>query len=432
MNTTEILWLILGAGVLCLGTATYLHRRKIPKKYKESTYSSKAAEQTPVPTNTLSKAVEQIRQIGLIEKDEFGAFYQPIMDQVYAYARAISGQSPEPFYFDALFKALRKRRATIFEFGSSEEDHSKRATWTYGLFAAISIRYVAALLQRYECTLKGQPVAGQLMTPSALIATQKTPHQEPKKVHQPNTLNLHLIDKVLPTKMIESMQHCGVYPSLVNAVTGHYFQPLNPFYRIIEDVERHLNGEPPMGEQTAFIQTLDVVLDSLSRNLFSKNTVHSLLFEGQSFLLIDRCMLWEIFRSYSVAEAAPLSKATFETALAKHLEIDSQLDAIIQYTVSVASADNAPVTLELRNMLALPYQKIPLYSPTKPIRIGREVINRNVLVGDRERETTADPSSQDDTTAPAVQPPSRESSQVKVTRTSREDPVVVSDLFRTT
>jgi len=262
------------------------------------------------------------------------------------------------------------------------------------------------------------------------LLEKKTRDQIPS-THVPNTLNIHLIDKILPANMIQTLANNGIYPALVNAVTGHYFQPLNPFYRILEDTERYVNGASAVAEHTVFQQTLDTVLDCIARNVFSKNQAESAIFEGQSYLLIDRCTLWELFRSYSVTESVVLGKTAFEITLSQQLGITSQLSSIINYTVHVVASDNAPVTIELRNMIALPYQKIPLYKPTKPKRIGREVVTRDVLVGDRESEITAPTSEQETDAAASPQTPSREGNQAKVARTSNDEPVAVGDLFST-
>lgn len=428
MIPSETLWLSMAGGVLCLGLATYLHKRKaIP----ESTLNKQTPE-APMhrpETQTHAPVEEGIRQMGLIQKDEFDAFYQPIIEQVRNYTRTLTGNDLDVDYFESAFKALRKRRSTIFEFGSSEADQGKRAAWTYGLFASLSIRHIASLLSRYHFHSRRQTIAPTLLTLEQLALLDKQPSDQTKAPHRPDTLNVHLIDKVLPANMIQTLADNGIYPSLVNAVTGYYFQPLNPFYRILEDVERYVKGAKAIDEETVFMQTLSVVLDAIASNLFSKNKADSPIFEGQSYLLIDRCILWEIFRSYSVAETAPLGKAAFEVTLSKQLGIHNQLTSIINYTVHVVGSDNEPVTIELRNMLALPYQKIPMYTATKPKRIGRAVVTRDVLVGDREVDTPVNaPEPQAEPTAPH-QPPSREGSQQKVTRASKEEAVVVGDLF---
>ncbi len=429
MISSETLWYTAVAGVLCLAMATFIRLKKTPTPAKSQPKGSETSQASGNSNQTANAAIENIRQIGLIQKDEFDAFYQPIIDQVEAYAKALTHQEIGRDYFEIVFKALRKRRSTIFEFGSSEADQSKRAAWTYGLFASLSIRHIAALLNRYTFHAGAKALAPSLLSLDQINTLEKRPANSATNAHKPNTLNLHLIDKVLPQNMIQTLDESGIYPSVVNAVTGYYFQPLNPFYQIIEDVERYVNTAEPLDETTVFKQTLDVVLDCIARNVFSKNRADSGIFEGQSYLLIDRCLLWEVFRSYSAAENDPLSKSAFEITLCQHLEISGQLTSIIHYTVSVVAPDNEPVIIELRNMLALPYQKIPLYSPAKPKRIGREVINRNLLVGDRELDTATQTSDSDQSPAAPDQPQSKVGNKERVTRTSNEEPVVVGDLF---
>ena len=67
---------------------------------------------------------ENIRQIALIEKDEFEKFYEPVIDRIQQYEHAIGSDSIPERYFETVYKALRKRRSAIFDYGSSEKDQS--------------------------------------------------------------------------------------------------------------------------------------------------------------------------------------------------------------------------------------------------------------------------------------------------------------------
>jgi len=432
--------LAVGAGCLALATWTILRRpksRSVPEIPSASENFKTLHKPAPTShkTNGTAKsgAHEPIRQIGLIQQDEYQAFYIPIMDKVSEYARATGKDAPDTNYYDALYKALRKRRSTIFEFGSSEADQRKRAAWTYALFGALSIRYLVSLLNQFTFRDQSdQTVEPALIPLGTLKGLDRRPIESATSHYQRNILNLHLIDKVLPPAMIRTLSGSGIYPTLVNSVTGHYFQPLNPFYQIIEQVECFLRDGGQFDEQTVFDQTFAKVIDAIEQNVYNKNSLHSTIFEGASYLLVDRSILWELFRAYSVAETAPLGKTAFEIRLCNALGIQDQLESIILYTVLVSATESAntePVTIELRHMLALPYQKIPLYRPTRELRIGRKVMNRNLHVGDRAIASSEDPKHA--TSAPQGSDQSRpkEGSKERGSRTSNEEPVAVGDLF---
>ena len=50
---------------------------------------------------------ERIRQIALIEKDEFQTFYSPVIQKVEDYERVL-GEELDRQYFETIYKALRK------------------------------------------------------------------------------------------------------------------------------------------------------------------------------------------------------------------------------------------------------------------------------------------------------------------------------------
>jgi len=54
--------------------------------------------------------------------------------------------------------------------------------------------------------------------------------------------NIHLIDKVLGSSVIDQLAKAGIYPFVVNAVSGFYHERINPFYSIIEQVESFVSG----------------------------------------------------------------------------------------------------------------------------------------------------------------------------------------------
>lgn len=94
--------------------------------------------------------LEQIRQIGLIQQDEFEALYMTIITTAGQYALVLGELATDPSYFEILFKTPRKRRSAIFEFGFSEADQGKRTAWTFSLIVSLSIRHTLASLNRYD------------------------------------------------------------------------------------------------------------------------------------------------------------------------------------------------------------------------------------------------------------------------------------------
>jgi len=327
---------------------------------------------------------EKIRQIGLIEKDEFEGFYLPIIGTVNRYLEIVTGQHVEQTYFDIVYKALRKRRSAIFEFGSSERDQKHKALWTFALFCAVSVRYVVTVCQDHEFKKQGEVVNPYLLTLKAL-GDCDVRRVDSNNVFEPGTSQIHLIDKLLDASVISQFEKAGMYPFIVNAVSGFYSERMNPFYGIIEQVEAFQRGTDT-SEESLFMQNLECVLGLIENNTFSINTNHSLAFEGMTYLLVDRNFLWELYRGYAISEGQPLGKKDFEERLCKTLNIAKSInkDTVFTFTLDADKLDESQekIQLELRNMVALPYKVVPYYRPRDKRKIKKHALQRDIVVGD--------------------------------------------------
>ncbi len=331
---------------------------------------------------------ERIRQIALIERDEFETFYNPVIQKVEDYERVL-GEELDRHYFETIYKALRKRRASIFEFGSSEKDQETKALWTYAIFCALSIRHIISSYQAFEFSRSGIAVSPFLLTLNDIAACGKRGGGGRNRFC-PNSLNIHLIDKVLSPQTIERFSKAGIYPFILNSVSGFYQERINPFYSIIEQVESHMNGER-LNAASVFQQTMKVLLTLIEQNTFSKNSKDAFVFEGTSYLLIDRNFLWELHRGYAISENCPLGKKAFEAMLSQVFELGKQLDRTAIYTVktneNIMDDSQKSVVIELRNMVALSYKAVPYYQPSDRKRIQRSTLQRNVAISDTDRGT---------------------------------------------
>jgi len=326
---------------------------------------------------------EKIRQIGLIEKDEFERFYLPIIEAVNHYFEIVAGQHVDQDYFDIVYKALRKRRSAIFEFGSSERDQKHKALWTFALFCAVSVRYVVTVCQDHEFKKEGEVVNPYLLTLKAL-GDCDVRRVDSNNGFEPGTSQIHLIDKLLDANVIGQFEKAGMYPFIVNAVSGFYSERMNPFYGIIEQVEE-------TSEESQFVQNLECVLRLIENNTFSINTNHSLAFEGLTYLLVDRNFLWELFRGYAISEGQPLGKKDFEERLCNALNIDKSInkDTVFTFTLEADKLDESQerLQLELRNMVALPYKAVPYYRPRDKRKIKKHILQRDIVVDDIGRDS---------------------------------------------
>ena len=334
---------------------------------------------------------EKIRQIALIEKDEFDRFYQPLIEKVLQYMTAI-GAAVDQHYFETVYKALRKRRAVIFEHGASERDQKNKALWTIALFSAISIRFIVTQCQANSIRVNGETINPFLVSLETLATSDVQRHQSESRF-QPGISRLHLIDKLLEPDLIAQFERAGIYGFVINAVTGYYHERLNPFYSIIEQVEAHMVGVEP-SEEANFKQTMKMVLTLIERNTFTKNTQHSFVFEGMSSLLIDRNFLWELYRNYVVASTQPFGKKDFEATLNKVYHLGSRLEknSIFTFPLEEGNLDESQekFALELRNMVALPYKAVPYYRFTDRKKIKKRVLQRDIVNSDVSRDSFED------------------------------------------
>lgn len=385
MSNLDYTWIGIGTGLILVFAAFVCSKRSKSIDHKDASSSEKDSIQKSFVSST--SAQENIRQIALVEKDEFEKFYCPVIENIRRYEQLITGEILSQSYFDTVYKALRKRRSAIFEFGSSEQDQDKRALWTFALFAAISIRFIAYRLSEYEFTLHQQNLDPKLLQFSSLSQcnVQKT---NVNSTYKSDLTNIHLIDKILANNVIGHLNKFGVYSFVVNSVTGFYQERINPFYTIIEDVESHVTGNR-LDEHSLFMRNLRLALTLIQQGSFSKNQSNSLVFEGISYLLVDRNFFWEIFRGYAVYSASPFSKKEFELQLTKALNLKHvwQTNSIYIVSVEMDEVDKSQEKqrLKLSNMIALPYKAVPFYQHSDRKRIEKQTLQREIVVHDTVR-----------------------------------------------
>jgi hypothetical protein len=419
MIENDYTWLGIGTGALFVLAALVWAKRV--NKTGEASPDSRASVDAPLTKMSMQ---EQIRQIALIEKDEFTSFYQPVIDCVLEYEQILSGKEIDSRYFETLYKALRKRRSAIFEYGSSEKDNQKRALWSFALFATLSLRHIVQRLSEYNFQLENRKL-NPLLANTIVLARCHATKTNRLQGYAANLSNIHLIDKVLGASVIERFNHAGIYSFVVNSVTGFYLERVNPFYSIIEEVESHV-GEFEIDEKSVFQQNLRNVLGMIERNTFSVNQIDSLVFEGISYLLVDRNFLWELFRMYAVSVSQPLGKKEFETQLKSVLNLGEEKDKAVTYTVSVEDTklDNSieKIGIKLSNVIALPYKSVPYYQHSDRRRIEKQVLKRDVVMSDDDRGLAKE----NDVASPNKKISPRSNARFKNDRTGT---VGVKDLF---
>ena len=415
-------WLGIGTGTLIvLAVIVWAKRVNNTDSLLEASLDSKMSADVAMTQTSIQ---EQIRQIALIEKDEFTSFYQPVIDCVQEYEQILSGKEIDSRYFETLYKALRKRRSAIFEYGTSEKDSQKRPLWSFALFATLSLRHIVRRLSEYNFQFENRKL-NPILSDTRLLARSHATKTNELQSYASSLSNIHLIDKVLDASVIERFNHAGIYSFVVNSVTGFYQERVNPFYSIIEEVESHV-GEFEIDEKSVFQQNLRNVLGMIERNTFSVNQIDSLVFEGISYLLIDRNFLWELFRMYAVSVSQPLGKKEFETQLKSVLHIGEEKDKTVTYTVSVEDTklDNSieKIGIELSNVIALPYKSVPYYQHSDRRRIEKKVLKRDVVMSDDDRGLAEE----NDVASPSKKISPR--SKARVTN-DPADTVGVKDLF---
>ena len=385
MMDSALNWVGVGAGALVVLFALVWGKRT--RKYDAQVHAQPEIEPTEASLLTKTPIQESIRQIALIEKDEFESFYQPVIDRVQEYEQILTGERIDNAYFETVYKALRKRRSAIFEYGSSEKDQQKKALWTFALFSTISVRYIVNRLHGFNFLLNGEELNPMLVDTSNLAKFNLT-ERENENNYQVDLSNLHLIEKVIDSSAIQRFNQAGIYPFVINAITGFYQERVNPFYTIIEQVESHISNIS-LDESVVFQQNLKLVLQLIERNTFTKNKPMSLIFEGMYYLLIDRNFLWELFRMYTVSVTQPMGKKEFEVALIKALDLVDFTNGVTVYIVDVDNHQlddsQEKARLKLLNMLALPYKKVSYYRYTDRRRIEKKTLQRDIVIDDAGR-----------------------------------------------
>lgn len=339
------------------------------------------------PSNALIREPqiqEKIRQIALIERDEFEQFYRPLIEAVTLHLSVVNRENVNQEYFELVFKALRKRRSAIFEYGSSERDQNNKALWTLALFCATSIRHVVKQYQCCQFKYQGNLINPYLV-PRKVLENSDVARNESSPLYQSSTTQVHLIDKLLSADIIDRFEKRGVYPFIINAVSGFYHERVNPFYSIINQVEAHMAGIE-LDNKQQFETNMKVVLKLIEQNTFSKNSKHSFVFEGLSHLLLDRNFLWELYRGYCVSESKPLGKKDFEQQLVDSFGLGESLEKNITFTFTLdgdkLDESQEKLSIELRNMVALAYKAVPYYRFTDRKKIKKNVLQRDIIAGD--------------------------------------------------
>jgi len=382
MNEMNGTWIGIIFGGSIIAGALLWNRLLEKERQQNNEFQQEESATNPLVREPLIQ--EKIRQIALIEQDEFDHFYRPFMEAIMSYLRLIENKNAEQFYFESVFKALRKRRSAIFERGSSEQDQKKKALWTFALFCALSIRCLISQLQKQTFTIDGKVINPYLQSIGTLAECQVNELNNSRKF-KPGLSHVHLIDKLLDASLIDRFESAGIYPFIINAVCGYYYERNHPFYSIIEHVEAHMAGTEP-DDRRDFEQNIRTILGLIECNTFSKNAKHSFVFEGMSYLLIDRNFLWELYRGHAVAEHKPLGKKDFEAQLVEvfHLGKSLENNTIFTFTLEGVKLDESQESLflELRNMVALPYKAVTYYQFTDRRKIKKHTLQRDITSGD--------------------------------------------------
>ena len=328
---------------------------------------------------------EPIRQMALVQVDEFETFYLPIIEKIKTYEKLTNLPPRDSNFFDLLFKSLRLKRAAIFETDSPETNKVNAPYWTLGLFLAILCRYAVRLLNSTQFRDENKrPVNPILERIEALSGLEIKPHGQIAD-YAPNTINIHILEKIIPLPVIKMLDENQVYPYVINAITGYYIQRSFPFYRIIETVEEHVYSPDINTANTTFDRTIDHVAALIENNTVIKNTIDSLIFESNRCLYIDRHLLWEMFKTYHVFEQGTMTKMAFEQRLIERLSLQKTSTQfttarVYGYEAQGSIEQDSVSYIEVNNTIALPYAKLANYLPTKRLRIEQLRLHREVGV----------------------------------------------------
>lgn len=315
---------------------------------------------------------EQARQIGLIPADEFNLFYKPLINKIALYDNLLGGIDTEKNYLETIYAGLRKRRSAVFNPSSSEDNQRATPLWTYALFSCLSIRHLIHNLSQFEFTTSANiSVSPCLCTLEELNELDVKPKSASGR-HLSNSrypvgvLNQSIIERVIPSPMIMTMNRYGIYAFLADGVTGLFHSSCNPFFRIILEVENHARGETGLiALDKLFKETISVVMKMVASDSITKNAVPSLVFETEQGLLLNRHLFWELFQVYAVIEKPLFDKKEFEDMLARLFDLPELRLMQSKYSVELPANHPQAVTAKksvmLMDSILIPYDRIPEY-----------------------------------------------------------------------
>ena len=332
-----------------------------------------------------SRSIEEnIRQIGVISKDEFANLYTPIISRVEFYEQLVgSAQVSEEFY-KTLYTTLRKKRNVIFEAGSAEDNTALSAYWTYTVFLTVSVRYIVRLLSQYQWFFHDKEVDVFSVSDNKLSILQKKSIDEYHDQFKPTAPNI--IPSFTTPELIKKLIDKGMYRYLVCSVSGGNFDTFNAFYKLVDTVESHIRGVE-IDDASRFVAAINESIHFLSSHYVGKNQPSSLVFNGRgAFFLVDRSLLWSLFCSAYIYEKTAPSYSDFIEALHRNFKLRLNREKTYTYTIEVDAPllddmDEAQVMeITINNVIALPYSEFPMYSPAKKIVIKKTNLARDARV----------------------------------------------------
>ncbi len=194
-----------------MGLWGYFYWREQKQKAAHRTKTNPAIQTPKSSLHSTENSYEPIRQTALVQADEFEHFYTPILKQINWYERLVGLPRSESKILSITIKALRLRKAAIFEVDSPESDRTNAPVWTLGLFLAINCRYAVRLLNSCEFTDEnGEHINPHYEKPSALPTLNR--HQQGlNPSYSPDFVYHHMIDKLISPAVIKLLHEKNVY-----------------------------------------------------------------------------------------------------------------------------------------------------------------------------------------------------------------------------
>ena len=365
LTNTQLIGIILVAGIAFL----FFIWRRPHTKPDNGAQQNLFVEDITTADSPKSMPDTSIKRFAKVDGDDYQMYYQPILATAAKYLKLVGHENDLSQVHTVCTKALRKRWSVIFH-AQNEKNHAEEATfWTYSIFCCVIVRFLVRELNQYQFEYQKTILSPYLYPLDDLSKAENTLRARTNKPTYPaNTINIHIIDKVLPPHIIDLLSQKQSYPYLVNAVTGFYQNKHHPYYTIIEQVEAHVLN---IKHNNWFESALSRVLKLIENNTLTKNTIQARVFESLYSLLIDRHLLWEMFKVYQVSDQPALSKAEFERTLKDTLSLKGDADQY-NYEIKIASSQEETISFTTTNMIALPYSKIEY-------KYGRRIIAKKII-----------------------------------------------------